>query len=47
MRRRLAVAMLTYSVRPRGGVVHALELSRALAERGHDPMLVEIGRAHV
>jgi glycosyltransferase-like protein len=34
--------MLTYSVRPRGGVVHALELSRALAERGHDPHLVAL-----
>jgi glycosyltransferase-like protein len=27
--------MLTYSVRPRGGVVHALSVSAALAARGH------------
>jgi glycosyltransferase-like protein len=32
--------MLTYSVKPRGGVVHALEVSEALARRGHQ---VELG----
>lgn len=29
------VALLTHSVRPRGGVVHTLELAQALRERGH------------
>jgi glycosyltransferase-like protein len=39
----LRVAMLTYSVRPRGGVVHALEVAGALADRGHDVELIAIG----
>ena len=41
----LRVAMLTYSVRPRGGVVHALEVAGALADRGHDVELLAIGEA--
>ncbi|HEX4344210.1 MAG TPA: MSMEG_0565 family glycosyltransferase [Solirubrobacteraceae bacterium] len=32
----MKVAMLTYSVKPRGGVEHALAVAEALAERGHD-----------
>jgi glycosyltransferase-like protein len=36
--------MLTYSLRPRGGVVHALEVSEALARRGHDVTLMALGR---
>ena len=32
--------MLTYSVKPRGGVVHALEVSEALARRGHEVELI-------
>ena len=39
---RVRVAMLTYSVRPRGGVVHALEVAEALAARGHDVRLFAI-----
>jgi glycosyltransferase-like protein len=30
------IAMLTYSVKPRGGVEHALAVAEALAGRGHD-----------
>jgi glycosyltransferase-like protein len=41
--RPLRVAMLTYSLRPRGGVVHALELSEALARRGHEVELIALG----
>jgi glycosyltransferase-like protein len=41
--RRLRIAMLTYSLRPRGGVVHALEISGALARRGHDVELFGLG----
>jgi glycosyltransferase-like protein len=41
----LRIAMLTYSVRPRGGVVHALEVSRALARRGHEVGLFALARA--
>jgi glycosyltransferase-like protein len=36
--------MLTYSVKPRGGVVHALEVSEALARRGHEVELAALGR---
>jgi glycogen synthase len=32
----MKIALLTHSVNPRGGVVHTLELARALHERGHD-----------
>ena len=35
--------MLTYSLRPRGGVVHALEISEALARRGHEVELFALG----
>lgn len=31
----MRIALITYSTRPRGGVVHTLALSEALAERGH------------
>jgi glycosyltransferase-like protein len=34
--------MLTYSVRPRGGVVHALSVAGALAARGHEVELFAI-----
>ena len=36
--------MLTYSLRPRGGVVHALEVAEALARRGHRVELFALGR---
>lgn len=39
----LRIAMLTYSLRPRGGVVHALEISEALARRGHEVELIALG----
>ena len=32
----MKIAMLTYSVKPRGGVEHALAVAEALAGRGHD-----------
>jgi glycosyltransferase-like protein len=37
--------MLTYSVKPRGGVVHALAVSEALARRGHEVELFALARA--
>ena len=40
----LRIAMLTYSVKPRGGVVHALEVSEALARRGHHVELAALAR---
>ncbi len=42
--RPLRIAMLTYSLRPRGGVVHALEVAEALARRGHQVELMALGR---
>lgn len=33
--RALRIGLLTHSVRPRGGVVHTLELAQALTRRGH------------
>jgi glycosyltransferase-like protein len=41
----MKVAMLTYSVKPRGGVVHALEVAEALAGRGHEVELFALARA--
>jgi len=37
--RPLRVALFTYATQPRGGVVHVLELGRALHERGHTVVL--------
>ena len=39
MRRPRRIAMLTHSTNPRGGVVHALQLSEALTALGHDVVL--------
>lgn len=41
---RLRIAILTYSLRPRGGVVHSLEVAQALARRGHDVHVFALGR---
>lgn len=38
------IAQITYSTKPRGGVVHALALSEALAARGHHVTLWTLGR---
>lgn len=38
------IAILTYSLRPRGGVVHSLEVAQALARRGHDVRVFALGR---
>ncbi len=37
---KLKIAMLTHSVNPRGGVVHALQLAEALHDLGHDVTLI-------
>jgi glycosyltransferase-like protein len=44
MSARLRVAMLTYSVKPRGGVVHAIAVAEALSDRGHDVELFAVAR---
>ena len=41
--RRLRIAMLTYSLRPRGGVVHAIEVAEALARDGYEVELMALG----
>ncbi len=38
----MKIAMLTYSVKPRGGVEHALAVAEALARRGHDVRVVAL-----
>ena len=40
----MRIAEITYSTRPRGGVVHTLALSEALARRGHDVTVWTLGR---
>jgi glycosyltransferase-like protein len=40
----MKIAMLTYSVKPRGGVVHAVEVAEALRRRGHEVELMALGR---
>jgi glycosyltransferase-like protein len=41
----MKIAMLTYSVKPRGGVVHAVAVAEALAGRGHEVELFALARA--
>ena len=33
----LRIALLTYATKPRGSVIHTLELAQALADLGHQP----------
>lgn len=40
----MRIAQVTYSTKPRGGVVHTLALSEALARRGHDVSVWTLGR---
>lgn len=40
----MRIAQITYSTKPRGGVVHTLALSEALAARGHDVEVWTLGR---
>ncbi len=40
----MRIALLTYSSRPRGGVVHTLALAEALAARGHGVDVWSLGR---
>lgn len=40
----MRIALLTYSTKPRGGVVHTLHLAEALADRGHDVTVWTLGR---
>ncbi|HEX4361946.1 MAG TPA: MSMEG_0565 family glycosyltransferase [Pseudonocardia sp.] len=41
---RLRIALLTYSTKPRGGVVHTLALAEALADLGQDVEVWTLGR---
>ncbi len=40
----LSIAILTYSVKPRGGVVHSIAVAEALQRRGHTVELFAVGR---
>jgi glycosyltransferase-like protein len=44
MNRPLRIALLTYSTKPRGGVVHTLALAEALAAAGQEVTVASIGR---
>ncbi len=39
------IALLTYSTKPRGSVVHTLELAQALAGLGHDPCVFALDKS--
>ena len=41
----MRIALLTYSTKPRGGVVHTLNLAEALARRGADVTVWSLARA--
>ena len=41
----LKIALLTYSTKPRGSVVHTLELAQALLELGHHPCVFALDKA--
>jgi len=40
----LKIALLTYSTKPRGSVIHTLELAQALFELGHDPCVFALDK---
>ncbi|MGD1949801.1 MAG: MSMEG_0565 family glycosyltransferase [Leptolyngbyaceae cyanobacterium] len=40
----LRVALLTYSTKPRGSVIHTLELAQALAKLGHQPCVFALDK---
>jgi glycosyltransferase-like protein len=40
----LKIALLTYSTKPRGSVVHTLELAQALSELGHSPCVFALDK---
>ena len=40
----MKIALLSYSTKPRGGVVHTLALAEALAERGEEVTVWTLGR---
>ncbi|MDT0116443.1 MSMEG_0565 family glycosyltransferase [Microbacterium sp. PRF11] len=40
----MRIALMTYSTKPRGGVVHTLALAEALVDRGHDVEVWTLGR---
>jgi hypothetical protein len=42
--RSLSIALLTYSTKPRGSVVHTLSLAEALAEAGQEVTVWALGR---
>ncbi len=41
------VALVTYSTKPRGGVVHTLALAEALCGLGHEPIVIALGNVDV
>ncbi|MEM9907062.1 MAG: hypothetical protein AAF921_18765, partial [Cyanobacteria bacterium P01_D01_bin.44] len=40
----LRIALLTYSTKPRGSVIHTLELANALHQLGHQPCVFALDK---
>lgn len=40
----MKIALLTYSTKPRGSVIHTLELAQALSELGHEPCVFALDK---
>ncbi|MEO1404592.1 MAG: MSMEG_0565 family glycosyltransferase, partial [Cyanobacteria bacterium J06635_1] len=40
----LRIALLTYSTKPRGSVIHTLELANALYQLGHQPCVFALDK---
>ena len=47
MRKSLNIALLTYSTKPRGGVIHTLELAEALQEAGHQVCIYALDKDNI
>ena len=47
MKKILKIALFTYSTKPRGGVIHTLELAEALQEKGHHVCIYALNKDNI
>ena len=47
MKKILKIALFTYSTKPRGGVIHTLELAEALQEKGHQVCIYALDKDNI
>ena len=47
MKKSLSIALFTYSTKPRGGVIHTLELGEALQEAGHQVCIYALDKDNI